>query len=96
MTQNAFLAVNNATGIYNAQTFIYNFLTDMCIGDTVKYKEEIEDIQNGPDNEFYIDSWITVSENCRIKLKGIIHHIHENDGDIWLVPENELNQLPQD
>lgn len=95
MTENSLLAVSCQYGIYNVQTFVQWYFDQMLPEHWTIYQDELQDVLQGPDNENYIDSWVTVSDNCRVIIDGITYCIHENDGDIWLIPESEINEIPE-
>lgn len=97
MTEKSILAVSCQYGLYNAQAFLQAFKTDIIPKYRTQYAEEIADVLAGPDNENYIDSWVTISDNCKLHCfdENITYVIHENDGDIWLVPESEIELIPE-
>lgn len=60
--------------------------------DRREYIETLEqcaaDIEKGPDEESYWDSWSWIEDNCRVTYNGALFRIHQ-DGDVWLVPESD-------
>ena len=83
------LLVNDAHGIYIGKLFCewYGHL----ITNKAALQEDIDICLQGPDNEDYIEAWVTVIDNAELTNdkgeKFTVGNLGES-GDLWAIPEN--------
>ena len=73
------LAVDNHAGIYAPREFVERFR------DYLSDADYVQDVQDGPDGEYYWDSWAEIESCETVKLDDGEYQIYQ-DEDIWLVP----------
>lgn len=82
------LLVNDAHGIYIAQSFCQAY--SAYITNMDKVKEDFDICLDGPDNEYYWDAWENLLNNIEFTNdngdKYTIGNLGEN-GDLWAIPE---------
>ena len=93
MTTNASLLINGAHGIYIPQFFAQNY--EKYVTNPEEIEDELKDLKSGPDNEFYWDSWATVMDNAKLKDDNGRECSLWQDGDLWAIPVDELEQIPE-
>jgi len=91
MTANSVFLVNNAYGIYVPQIFAKNFIH--VIANRSDMDTYLDDLLYGPDNELYWESWDMLLDNAKLKFGDKVYELHQNDGDLWAVPVDELDQI---
>jgi hypothetical protein len=89
MTENTFLFIDGNRGIYVPVEFAKRMNgTDV----PPEFEEDLDCIRKGPDEEGYWDSWANIVDNFKLKLAdGSNGILYESDGDLFIVPENEIN-----
>ena len=81
--------IDGNRGIYIPQIFAQNFLHNISQEDKERFKTRLEELTQGPENEFYWDSWDDISSQIYITDdKGNRFWLYQ-DGDLWAVPEGE-------
>jgi hypothetical protein len=78
------LLLDGNRGIYIPKQFIDTYGVNEWEGIT----QEQRDILSNPEHEDYFEVWQEVLENAFIIEDGIKHTLYQ-DGDLWLVAENE-------
>jgi hypothetical protein len=98
MTTNAVLLIDNHHGVYIPQIFGQD-LKNNCyrIANFADIdQEDIDILCAGPDHEFYWESWEYILDNIvLLGLKDVRHCLYQNDGDLWAVPEEEIDQISE-
>lgn len=79
---NAVLFADSNRGIYIPQHFAQAVNREYVSGVT---DSDYADLLEGPDNEFYWDTWDRVTNNAEIDLNGRKAFLYQ-DGDLWIVP----------
>jgi hypothetical protein len=96
MTPNSSLLINSAHGIYIPKLFADwalanpNYVINM---DAVK--EDLQLLLQGPDGEEYHDTWSDVTDNIKLKDDEGRECFVYQDSDVWAVPQDESDQLPE-
>ena len=81
---NAIELVDSHHGIYIPQIFAEKWWTYLIAEkDDVKLTEILADLQN-PENENYWDSWATLIDTYKLKIKDVNYYIY-HDEDLWAV-----------
>lgn len=94
MTTNAILLVNSAHGIYIPQLFAKE--CRKYIIDIDNHQEDIDTLLEGPDHEHYWDAWADVTDNVKLKdSDGNTFTLYQGDGDLWAIPEEEYEEIPE-
>lgn len=78
----AIMAIDGRHGIYVPKIFVEQYAQEDNIFNL--HPEDKADILDGPDNDYYWDAWANVVDTCKVAVNGILHAIHEHEGDIWL------------
>lgn len=86
------LLILDQHGIYIPQYFAQNFANYLT--NQEKLKDEISDLLEGPDNEFYWDSWDTVLQDAELKDDNGKNFTLVQNGNLWSIEEGE--ELPED
>ena len=89
------LAVDSHCGVYAPQIFAQRFhseLTDLYVQGKLN-PQTFQDVLDGPDNEFYWDSWLEILDNAVLKMAGKHYAILQSE-DIWFIPANM--EYPED
>jgi len=88
MTKDIQLLVSDRHGIYIPQFFCQNYLNYIVNKDELE--EQINDCLEGPDNEFYFESWDDITQQVKLKDDNgdpmTIGYLGES-GDLWAIPE---------
>lgn len=82
--KNAILFADSARGIYIPQHFAESVNREFVSGVT----SDQWHILLNPDNDDYWDVWHEVQNTAKVTFKGKVYMLYQ-DGDLWLVPENE-------
>lgn len=74
------LYASSSRGVYIPQ-----FFAESCDETIWKVKkDDIRDLRQGPDGEYYWDTWISVLDNATATLNGDTYYLHQSeDGDLW-------------
>lgn len=86
------LIVNSAHGIFIPQVFVEVYEKYILWPDDSKIEETLADLDN-PENEFYWDSWIYLTDNCKIKNDDGKQFILYQYEDLWAVPVDEVDLI---
>jgi hypothetical protein len=93
MTTNSSLLILDAHGIYIPKLFVENYAAKYLIN-----KEELlEDLAElgNPENENYWNAWENVIDEAILKDdEGRICNLWQ-DGDLWAIPIDEFNEIPE-
>jgi hypothetical protein len=73
------LLLESNRGIYIPQTFARDF--DIPLPENIA-----RDLLEGPENEWYWQSWAWVLDNVTYVEKGTRYGLYQ-DGDLWAIPE---------
>ena len=96
MTTNSELLINSAHGIYVAQTFAQYYYETESIKNEAELSNELCTLLGGPDKEYYWEAWETVLNNAIMQSPSEKEFIlWSNDGDIWAVPVDEIELIPE-
>lgn len=93
MTENAELLLDGNRGIYIPQQFAQHY--SQYITNKDELAESLNDLLEGPENELYWESWEDVLDNAKLKDYKDRDCILYQDQDLWLIPETELEQIPE-
>ena len=89
--------VDSHYGVYIPQSFAERY-SQVIINNT-EISEELGDILEGPDNEYYLDSWETVCNKAKIEIDSQTYYLWQND-DLWAIKEgyslNDNDELIKD
>ena len=93
MTPNSELLINGAAGVYIGQWFAEQYLQYVTNKD--EFTDEITDLLQGPDAEFYWDSWQSITDGAElVNDRGEKCILFQCD-DLWAVPVSEIDQIPE-
>lgn len=81
---NAILFLDSNRGIYIPQAFME--MIDEKYLSNVSEEDKVILLQ-GPKNEFYWDTWVTVLDNAIINDPEKGECVLHQDGDLWIVPK---------
>jgi len=73
------LLLESNRGIYIPQVFAQDF--DIPLPENIA-----RDLLEGPENEWYWESWAWVLDNVTFLEKGARYSLYQ-DGDLWAIPE---------
>lgn len=87
MREGSLLFCEDSSGIYIPQRFANEILRSSVLG-VSPYDWQI--LAAGPDNELYWQVWDDVMKHAIVinRKTGITYTLYQ-DGDLWLIPENE-------
>ena len=87
------LKVNSAHGVFIPKVFVEAYEKYILWPDDSKIEETLADLDN-PENEFYWDSWIYLTDNCKLTSDtGKQFILYQLDGDLWAVPADEVDLI---
>lgn len=74
------LLADSSRGVYIPQAF-----AEMCGEDIWSVREDdLQDLRQGPEGEYYWDTWISVLDNATATLKGDTYRLLQTEhGDLW-------------
>ena len=74
------LFADSSLGVYIPQ-----FFAESCAEDIWSVNEDdLQCLRQGPDEEFYWDTWVNVLDNATATLNGDTYHLHQSEhGDLW-------------
>ena len=75
------LLVSDANGVYVPQVFAENY--DLSLWSGID-QEDLETINQGPDNEYYWEAWNNILNSATYSHEGNQYHLHQ-DGDLWAI-----------
>lgn len=87
--ENAHLYASDSRGVYIPQHFAESVYRDKCVGVS---DEDYAILEAGPDHEWYWDTWDTVINNAELTGDDGVKYYLWQDGDLWLVPKDEVVQ----
>jgi hypothetical protein len=92
MTDHAILLIDSHHG-----QFIPQIYRETCLKSLVNYKELINDLQTLKNNEdeWYWEAWYNVLDNAKHATKDGKEYFLYQDGDLWAIPVEEANQIPE-
>ena len=85
-TQEPYVALNGAHGRYIPQLFCNDITKNECAALNIDW-HDVEVCQEGPDTEYYWDSWSQVLDNFKATDDTGINWYLYQDGDLWAYPE---------
>lgn len=78
------ILIIDAHGQYIPQLFCQSFLN--YVANKNELQDEIKDCLEGPDNENYFDSWLTIEREAKlIDDNNTELYLYQN-GDLWAIP----------
>lgn len=93
MTTNASLLIDSHHGTYIPQFFAEGFQN--YITNKEELAEYLPDLTT-PDNEHYWDSWEHILDNAKLTDdNGRECILIQIEGDLWAIPENEIDEIPE-
>lgn len=93
MTTNASLLIDGNRGVYIPQLFAQSY--SHYVTNKQDLSEYLNDLKNGPDDPFYWDAWETIMRDAiLVDDKGRERTLYQ-DGDLWAIPVDELDQIPE-
>lgn len=75
------LLVSDANGVYVPQVFAKAY--DLSLWSGID-QEDIDIIDQGPDQEGYWDAWTNILSSATYQHGGDQYHLHQ-DGDLWAI-----------
>lgn len=93
-TPNAQLLVIDRHGVYIPHLFAKHYRED--ITNAKELTNALDDLGN-PESETYWDSWETVLDRARMRNSFFpeTEFVLHQDGDLWQVPIDEVDQIPE-
>jgi len=85
LPHNAELYASDRHGIYIPQYFAESIVRECLSGVS---DDDVQTLIDGPDSEYYWDSWDVVLNNAVLTDKNGKRWTLWQDGDLWLVPED--------
>jgi hypothetical protein len=87
------LFCDGASGQYIPQRFANEVKRDAISGIDLA---DLDYLAEGPDQEWYWDTWITVCDNAAVTdTDGTVYHLYQN-GDLWLLPDGYDGPIIED
>lgn len=93
MTQNSSLLIDGNRGIYIPKLFVENYVAKY-VTNRNDLLGDLAELGN-PENEEYWEAWENVLDNAKlIDDDGRECSLYQ-DGDLWAIPVNEFDQIPE-
>lgn len=93
MTDHAILLIDSHHG-----QFIPQIYRETCLKSLLNYKDLINDLQTlkDPEDEFYWEAWNNILSSAKhmTRYNGKEYFLYQ-DGDLWAIPVDEIEQLPE-
>lgn len=95
MTANAILIMDGRHGVHLPRLFVEQY--EQNILNMHDVAAAVYDIKQGLNNEFYWEAWSDLLDRAIIvKLTNRAQYIlHQNDGDLWGIPVEEIEFIPE-
>ena len=95
MTENSELFCDGNQGIYIPEIFADMVDRKYIINPREVYKQ-LTSLLNGPDQEYYWESWEYVLDNIELRHPDNNKtYVLYQDMDLWIVPVDELDQIEE-
>ena len=92
MNKTPILLINGSSGIYTPQRFIDEHASDWNLENVDA--DSIESIKNGPDDEWYWEAWIDVTDHATHK-DGFTLYLDPDDADLWAVHIDDVQAFSE-
>jgi hypothetical protein len=64
------------------------------VSNKAEFTEEIAELLEGPEHIYYWDNWCTITDKAILIIDGVRYLLLCAD-DLWAIPENEENEIPE-